>query len=139
MDYPEGTVIRGDRILRYLAAKDYSMKDRPTFYHNMDQRVLMMTLIPGMGVGALQLLCGRYRSVIYQSFGVGGIPGGGEGSLALEMEEWIKERKCVVVMMQIPYEGNDMDIYHVGKQAKGKCDIIEAHNTTMKAVTSKLM
>lgn len=139
VDYPEEAVIRGGRIIRYLAAKDYVIKERPTFYHSMDQRVLMMTLIPGMEADALRLLRERYRAVICQSFGVGGIPGGGEGSLALEMGEWIKEGKYVVVMTQVPYEGSDMDIYQVGKQVKEKYDVIEAHNMTMEAVTSKLM
>lgn len=139
VDYPEEAVIRGGQIIRYLAPKRYSAKARPTFYHNMNQHVLMLTLIPGMEADALQLLRGRYQAVICQSFGVGGVPGGGEGSLAFEMGKWIEEGKTVVVMTQVPYEGSDMGIYQVGKQVKEKYDIIEAYNMTMEAVTSKLM
>ena len=40
----------------------------------MEQNVLMMTLIPGMGAEALRLLRDRYQAVICQSFGVGGVP-----------------------------------------------------------------
>lgn len=139
VDYPEEAVIRGDRIIRYLAPKDYSASAVPAFYHRMEPRVLMMTLIPGMDAEALRLLRGQYRAVICQSFGVGGVPGGGEGALAREMGQWIDAGKAVVIMTQVPYEGSDMSIYQVGKQVKEKYNVIEAHNMTMEAVTSKIM
>lgn len=139
VDYPEEAVIRGGQIIRYLAVRTYAPGDRPTFFHRMEQNVLMMTLIPGMGAEALRLLRDRYQAVICQSFGVGGVPGGGDGPLAREMGEWIRLGKTVVIMTQVPYEGSDMEVYQVGKQVKEKYSVIEAHNMTMEAVTSKLM
>lgn len=51
----------------------------PSIYNSLEDRVLLLTLIPGMGAQALEQLKDSYRAVILQSFGVGGLPGGGNG------------------------------------------------------------
>ena len=42
------------------------------------------------------------EAVILQSFGVGGLPGGGSGPLAQAVEEWLSAGKTIVVMTQVP-------------------------------------
>ena len=139
VDYPEEAVIRDGTIIRYLTPKRYSKSSKPIFYQKLDPHVLMVTLIPGIDAAVLRLLKEHYHALICQSFGVGGIPGGGEGALAEEIGKWIECGKVVVVMTQVPYEGSDMNVYQVGKQVKAKYNIIEARNMTMEAVTTKLM
>ena len=137
VDYPELGVIRDGKLIRYLAELEY--RPRPVFYHQMEERILLLTLIPGMGADALEALRDRYEAVILQSFGVGGLPGGAAGPLARAMEAWLEDGKTILMMTQVPYEGSDMTVYQVGYQVKEKYQLIEGYNMTLEAAATKLM
>lgn len=137
VDYPELAIIRDGRLIRYLAELDY--RDGPEFFHRLEERVLLLTLIPGMGADALSALRDSYQAVILQSFGVGGVPGGGSGPFARAMEDWLRAGKTIVMMTQVPYEGSDMAVYQVGYQVKEKYQLMEAYNMTLEAAATKLM
>ena len=139
VDYPEVAVIRDGKLIRYLAPRSYSYGAEPVFYENLEERVLLLTLIPGMGAEALRQLKDSYQAVILQSFGVGGLPGGSAGALAQAMGEWLEAGKTIVMMTQVPYEGSDMSVYQVGQQVKEKYQLMEAYNMTLEAATAKLM
>ena len=139
VDYPERAVIRDGRLIRYLAPRPYAYGAEPTFYQKLEDKVLLLTLIPGMGAEALRLLKDSYQAVILQSFGVGGLPGGGSGPLAQAIEEWLAEGKTIVMMTQVPSEGSDMSVYQVGQQVKERFQVLEAYNMTLEAAATKLM
>ena len=139
VDYPEQAVIRDGRLVRYLAPRAYAYGAEPTFYDRLEDRVLLLTLIPGMGADALGLLKDSYQAVILQSFGVGGLPGGGSGPLAQAVEEWLSAGKTIVVMNQVTYEGSDMSVYQVGQQVMERFQLMEAYNMTLEAAATKLM
>ena len=139
VDYPERAVIRDGKLIRYLAPRAYAYGAEPVFYDRLEDRVLLLTLIPGMGAEALRLLKDSYQAVILQSFGVGGLPGGGSGPLAQAVAEWLAGGKTIVMMTQVPYEGSDMSVYQVGQQVKEKFSLIEAYNMTLEAATAKVM
>lgn len=139
VDYPERAVIRDGKLIRYLAPRAYAYGAEPVFYDRLEDKVLLLTLIPGMGAEALRLLKDSYQAVILQSFGVGGLPGGGSGPLAQAVAEWLAEGKTIVMMTQVPYEGSDMSVYQVGQQVKEKFSLIEAYNMTLEAAATKLM
>lgn len=139
VDYPEIAVIRDQKLIRYLAVCSYSSQARPVFYRELEPRILLLTLIPGMEAEALYRLESEYKAMICQSFGVGGLPGGGSGDFAKAMGHWIKRGKTVVMMTQVPYEGSDMEVYQVGQQVKERYPIMEAYNMTMEAAVTKLM
>lgn len=139
VDYPEIAVIRDGRLIRYLAPTAYSYGAEPVFYDKLEDRVLLLTLIPGMGAEALRRLRDSYQAVILQSFGVGGLPGGAGGTFAQAMGEWLEAGKTIVMMTQVPYEGSDMSVYQVGQQVKEKYQLMEAYNMTLEAAATKLM
>lgn len=139
VDYPEIGIIRDGRLIRYLAPRHYEQGDRPVFYETLEDRILPLTLIPGMGPQVLQQLKDDYQAVIFQSFGVGGLPGGEDGDLAREVERWLKAGKTIVMLTQVPYEGSDMTVYQVGQQVKKKFRLLEGYNMTLEAATAKLM
>ena len=139
VDYPERAVIRDGKLIRYLAPRAYAYGAEPVFYDRLEDRVLLLTLIPGMGAEALRLLKDSYQAVILQSFGVGGLPGGGSGPLAQAVAEWLAGGKTIVMMTQVPYEGSDMSVYQVGQQVKERFQLMEAYNMTLEAATAKLM
>lgn len=139
VDYPERAVIRDGKLIRYLAPRAYAYGAEPVFYDRLEDKVLLLTLIPGMGAEALRLLKDSYQAVILQSFGVGGLPGGGSGPLAQAVAEWLAEGKTIVMMTQVPYEGSDMSVYQVGQQVKERFQLMEAYNMTLEAAATKLM
>ena len=139
VDYPEVAIIRDGRLIRYLAPRAYAYGAEPVFYDRLEERVLLLTLIPGMGAEGLRLLKDSYQAVILQSFGVGGLPGGSGGALAQAMGEWLEAGKTIVMMTQVPYEGSDMSVYQVGQQVKEKYQLMEAYNMTLEAAAAKLM
>ena len=139
VDYPERAVIRDGKLIRYLAPRPYAYGAEPVFYDRLEDKVLLLTLIPGMGAEALELLKDSYQAVILQSFGVGGLPGGENGPLARAMEEWLSAGKTIVMMTQVPYEGSDMSVYQVGQQVKERFQLMEAYNMTLEAAATKLM
>ena len=139
VDYPEIAVIRDGRLIRYLAPRPYAYGAEPVFYDKLEQRVLLLTLIPGMGAEALHQLQDKYEALILQSFGVGGLPGGGGGALSTAIGEWLEAGKTIVMMTQVPYEGSDMSVYQVGQQVKEKYQLMEAYNMTLEAAATKLM
>ena len=139
VDYPERAVIRDGRLIRYLAPRAYAYGAEPVFYEKLEDKVLLLTLIPGMEAQSLRLLKDNYQAVILQSFGVGGLPGGESGPLAQAMEEWLNAGKTIVMMTQVPYEGSDMSVYQVGQQVKARFQLMEAYNMTLEAAVAKLM
>ena len=139
VDYPEAAVIRDGKLIRYLAPRQYSYGAEPTYYHKLEERVLLLTLIPGMEAQCLDLLKDSYQAVILQSFGVGGLPGGDAGPLAQALGEWLSDGKTIVMMTQVPYEGSDMSVYQVGQQVKERFQVLEAYNMTLEAAATKLM
>ncbi len=139
VDYPEIAVIRDGRMIRYLAVRQYARDAKPQFFDKLEARVLLLTLIPGMNPHALYQLKDEYRAVICQSFGVGGLPGGGDGAFARAIGAWIDSGRAFVMMTQVPYEGSDMAVYQVGKQVKERYPVIEAYNMTLEAAVTKLM
>ena len=139
VDFPELAVIRDGRLIRYMEETRYGADAGPRFYHRLGTRVAVLTLIPGLDGEVVRRLRGDFDGLIIQSFGVGGLPGGGEGSLALAVREWLDEEKPVVITTQVPYEGSDMSVYQVGAEIKERYPVIEAYNMTLEAVTAKLM
>ena len=132
-------MIRDGKIIRYLEVRSYKKDDRPTFFHRLNPNILLLTLIPGMHEQILDKLIDDYAAIIFQSFGVGGLPDGGEGEMAHSVGRWISAGKTILMMTQVPYEGSDMEIYQVGQQVKKRYPMLEAYNMTMEAAVTKLM
>ncbi len=140
VDYPERAVIRNRKILRYLPPKPYLFGAEPHFYHKLEPKILLLTLVPGMDTLVLERLKDEgYRALICQSFGMGGLPGGKNGAFARAMGEWLASGRSILMMTQVPYEGSDMNIYEVGKGVKEHFPIMEAYNMTLEAAVTKLM
>ena len=77
--------------------------------------------------------------LIIESFGVGGIPDYGNGSLKSSIHRWITAGKIVVMATQVPNEGSDMSVYEVGHAVKNIYDLPESYDMTLEAVVAKTM
>lgn len=135
IDFPCLAVIQNGKIMRYLPMQPYE-KDA-VFYEDLDEKVFLLKLTPGMDAGILETVFEKYHGIIVESFGVGGLP----GSLEKEFYQLCQKypQKAVVMATQVVHEGSDMTIYQVGNVIKKGCSLLESYDMTLEAVYTKLM
>lgn len=138
INYPDIAVIQEHRIIFYI--EDHFRLTEPVrFYHGMNQRVLLLKMIPGMDGRVLNMLADEYDAVIIESFGVGGLPTYGQHDFMKAIDNWCSQGKKIIMATQVTHEGSDMAVYQVGKTIKERFPIIEAFDMTLEATVTKVM
>ena len=138
INYPPVAVIQDKRIIFYIDDKDQVGKE-VEFSDSLGGKVFLYRLIPGSDGTVPDVLMDRYDALIIESFGVGGIPDYGDGSLQTSIRKWISAGKIVIMATQVPNEGSDMSVYEVGHAVKNTFDIPESYDMTLEAVIAKTM
>ncbi len=134
INYPELGVVRDGQALRFIRQECGAA---PAFCEELDTKVALVKLTPGMGRELLDFLFARNNALVIESFGVGGVPetGGFYECLA----SWKALGKIVVLTTQVENEGSDLAVYHVGHRLKNDLGVLEAYDMTTEAVLAKLM
>ena len=70
-------------------------------------------------------------------FGVGGLPE--QGGFFDCLRDWMSKGRLIVLTTQVPSEGSDVGVYHVGHSLKTDLKVLEAYDMTTEAVVAKLM
>lgn len=138
INYPNVAVIRDGKVVFYIDDKD-SIAKPPVFYHKINDRVLLLKLIPGMDGALLNRLYPYYDCAIIEAFGVGGFPEYGEIPFQQEIRRWTDGGKLVMMATQVTHEGSDMEVYQVGKVIKERFRLMEAYDMTLEATVTKAM
>ena len=138
INYPNIAMIQDGRIAFYVDDKDRVQGD-VQFYHTLNERILLLKLIPGMDASVLNHLFPYYDGVIIESFGVGGFPDYGKMPFYEEIERWFEAGKVVMMATQVTHEGSDMEVYRVGRVIKKDFNIMEAYDMTLEATVTKMM
>lgn len=138
INYPSVAVIRDGRIVFYIEDKEKAA-ETVSFYHELNDRVLLLKLVPGMDGSILNRLFPFYDAVIIEAFGVGGFPEYGEEPFYPEIRRWVDAGKIVMLATQVTHEGSDMEIYQVGRKMKEKFHLLEAYDMTLEATVTKTM
>lgn len=136
INYPYLAVIQDGRLLSYLSPECHAA---PRFHDKIDPKVGLLKLIPGMNAELLEFMLERNDGVVIESFGVGGIPSAESLRFYEVIEQGIAAGKTVVMTTQVPNEGSDLIVYHVGNRLKTNLPILEAFDMTTEAVVAKLM
>ena len=131
-------VIRDGRIVFYIEDKEKA-SEAVHFYHGLNDRVLLLKLVPGMDGSILNRLFPFYDAVIIEAFGVGGFPEYGTEPFYPEIRRWVDAGKIVMLATQVTHEGSDMEIYQVGRKIKEKFHLLEAYDMTLEATVTKTM
>ena len=134
INYPELGVIRDGALIRFIRQ---SCLDAPLFYEQLDTRVAVLKLVPGMDREVLDLLFQRNDAVVIESFGVGGVPEA--GGFYDCIRQWKDQGRIAVLTTQVENEGSDLGVYHVGHRLKTDLGVLEAYDMTCEAVLAKLM
>lgn len=137
INFPYPAVVQDQRVIRYIPTIPHT--EKVSFYHEMNDSVYLLKLIPGMKPDILGYIFDTYDAIVIESFGVGGIPENLMARFYAEMNMWIERGKIVVVATQVAQEGSNMTIYEVGKKVKQDFNLMEAYDMTLEATITKLM
>ena len=134
INYPDLGVLRDGVLLRYIRQECGA---KPVFYDQLDTKVALLKLVPGVDRGLADYLLERNNALIIESFGVGGLPE--DSGLYDCVREAMAAGKTVVLTTQVENEGSDLGVYHVGHALKNDLGVLEAYDMTTEAVVAKLM
>jgi L-asparaginase len=137
INFPYPAVIREHHILRYIPEEVFT--EEVKFFHQMSDSIYVLKLIPGLDPEILSYLFGKYRCIIIESFGVGGIPEYLMGKFYEVMKSCRSQGKLAIVATQVVKEGSDMVVYEVGKKVKQDLDLLETYDMTLEAAMTKAM
>ena len=138
INYPQIAVIQDDRIIFYINDKDQNTSPLK-FCHELNDRVFLLKLIPGISGQILETIFDSYDAIIIESFGVGGLPNYGDDSFYHTIQKYISSGKVVIMATQVTHEGSDMEVYQVGKVMKDEFKLIESYDMTLEATVAKTM
>ncbi len=138
INYPNVAALCDGRTVFYIDDKD-KVTGRVTFYHELNEKVLLLKLMPGMDGTVLNRLFPHYDAVVIEAFGVGGLPEYGEVSFYAEIRRWTDAGKIVMMATQVTHEGSDMEVYRVGRVIKENFHLMEAYDMTLEATVTKVM
>ena len=136
INYPFLAEIYDGKIIRYISLNKNGMK--PVFYHNLNENVYVMKLIPGISDSLIPTIFEKYDGIILESFGTGGVPDSIQETIFKNLDKNEAKDKVLVITTQVQNEGSDTDIYEVGVKLK-KYKYLEAADMTLEATLTKLM
>lgn len=113
--------------------------DGPTFYDQLNQRVFVLKLVPGLDQYVFAALADDYDALIVEAFGLGGIPDQRPNTLSGVVDVWLDAGKSIVITTQVPEEGSDPTVYEVGRTFAQKDGVLLAGDMTTEAAFAKMM
>ena len=137
VNYPDLAVVQDEHLLQYMRCACYPS---PVFYDALDDKVGLLKLIPGTPAAVLEFMLDRFDGLVIESFGVGGLPEyEGDASYFDIIHRGIARGKLVVMTTQVPNEGSNLAVYHVGGRLKSALRLLEAYDMTTESAVAKLM
>ena len=136
VNYPDLAVLQDERLLQYIRTESLP---RPIFYDALCQNVGLLKLIPGTKRELVEFMVERYDGIVIESFGVGGLPDYPGQEFYPVVRQAVERGRIVVMTTQVPNEGSDLSVYHVGGHLKSTLRLLEAFDMTTEAAVCKLM
>jgi L-asparaginase len=100
--------------------------------------VLLVKLYPGIKPEFFDSLKNLCQGIVVESYGSGGIPFERRRNIVEKLNDLAKCGKSIVVTTQCLEEGEDIDIYEVGRKVN-RDSIIRSRNMNTEAIVPKLM
>lgn len=137
INFPYIASIQHGKTIRYIPAEKNQQAVR--FYHQMDSKVFVLKITPGMQPALLKAIFEEYDCIIVESFGVGGMPDSIMEDFCQLMQQYREGSKVVIMTTQVTYEGSNVSVYEVGLKLKGNFPYLEAYDMNFEAVVAKIM
>ncbi len=132
INYPDIANVLDEKVIRYIP---FEKKGEVAFYDNLNSRVFLLKLTPGMPKEVFEQTAQLYDGLVIQSYGVGGIP----DVYLEELEKLVQKGKMIVMATQVSNEGSDIKVYRVGQIIKKRYNLLENYDMTLEATVTKLM
>lgn len=151
MNYPILAVFRNNKLIRNVhsviqmpvAENSNSALEKPLrnpqFYRQLDGRVIVLKLTPGLDPSIFELLKCDYRAIVLETFGVGGIPEHDGASYEHAIFDWVDSGRTLVITTQVDEEGLDLGVYEVGRAYAHHPGILRAGDMSVESVVAKTM
>lgn len=137
IDFSNRAVVRSQKVIPILnRGSDLAPVQ---FYHQLNQRVGLIKLTPGLPAQVITAYSQFVDVIIIEGFGIGGIPQLADLDYAGQIRAAVNQGKYVVLTTQVPMEGSDYEVYAVGQSILGEKHIIETANITSEALVMKAM
>ena len=136
VNYPDLAVLQDERLLQYIRTESLP---RPVFYDTLCENVGLLKLIPGTKRELVEFMMECYDGIVVESFGVGGLPEYPGHEFYPVVRRAVERGKIIVMTTQVPNEGSDLSVYHVGGHLKSTLHLLEAFDMTTEAAVCKLM
>lgn len=136
VDFPNLGVIRDGKVISYITTPK---KEKPDFYLELNEKVALLTLTPGVKADILDAYFRLNDAVVLSGYGTGGVPEGEYYGFYEMLDSWVGKGKTLVVTTQVQQEGSDMDVYRVGRGLKNRFDLLESYSMTYESIITKLM
>lgn len=136
VDFPNLAVIRDGRLIPYIVTPK---KDKPEFFLELNEKVALLTLTPGVKAELLDVYFRLNDAVVLSGYGTGGIPESEDYGFYKVIESWEGKGKTLVVTTQVQQEGSDMNVYRVGRGFKSRFALLESYTMTYESIITKLM
>ena len=136
VNYPDLAVLQDERLLQYIRTESLP---HPVFYDTLCENVGLLKLIPGTKRELVEFMMERYDGIVVESFGVGGLPEYPGYEFYPVVRRAVERGKIIVMTTQVPNEGSDLSVYHVGGHLKSNLHLLEAFDMTTEAAVCKLM
>lgn len=137
INFPYIATMQHGKTIRYILAEKNEKEVH--FYHQMDPKVFVLKITPGIHPALLKSIFVEYDCIIVESFGVGGIPDSIMDDFCQLMKQYREGSKVVIMTTQVTYEGSNLSTYEVGKKLKGNFPYLEAYDMNFEAVFTKIM
>ncbi len=134
VNYPILAVLQDETLLQYITLE---APETPTFSEKLNDNVGLVKLVPGIRREVLEFMLDRHDALVIESFGVGGLPA--YADLYSLVSKSAEAGKIIVMTTQVPNEGSDLSVYHVGGHLKSTVALLEAYDMTTESALTKLM
>lgn len=134
VNYPTLAVLQDSRLLQYIKSDH---RGKPKFYSSLNTNIGLLKLVPGIKSDVVKYMIDNHDGLIIESFGVGGLPE--YSDLFGIINHAVKRGKILIMTTQVPFEGSDLAVYHVGGKLKNSVRLLEAYDMTTESAYAKLM
>ncbi len=123
--------------IQYNQSIESKEKQKPVLDASLCTDIALVKLFPGIKPEFFDSLKHSYKGIVIESYGSGGIPFQGRNILE-KVNELAKQGLSIVVTTQCLEEGEDIDLYEVGRNINQNV-VIRAGNMNTEAIVPKLM
>lgn len=141
VNYPYIAEIKHSKINYNAYIKQYfitsSSSEKLTLRDDVCNDIQVIKLFPGMDTSIFDYLATKYKGIIIESFGIGGIPFG-KYDVSTKLKELADKGIAIAVTTQCLQEGIEFGVYEVGKKIP-KEKLIYANDMNFEALVAKMI